>query len=66
MSAKTTTTLFVLLESSSQAVDTDSDIDYPAFVQWETAVLDAWEDGRIYYICSQWSCIYMLPNQTTA
>ena len=27
MSAKTTTTLFVLLESSSQAVDTDSDID---------------------------------------
>jgi len=33
MSAVTTTTLFVLLESSSQAVDTDSDIDYPGFVQ---------------------------------
>jgi len=64
MSAETTTTLFVLLESSSQAVDTDSDIDYPAFVQWETAVFDAWEDGRIYYICSRWSCIYMPPNQT--
>ena len=33
MSAETTTTLFALLESSSQAVDTDSDVDYPAFVR---------------------------------
>jgi len=44
--AETTTALSVLLESSSLAVDTDSDVDYPAFVRWETAVLHAWEhDG---------------------
>jgi len=61
MSAETTTTLSVLLESSSLAIDTDSDIDYPASVWWETAVLDAWEDSRIYCIC-MWSCIYKSNN----
>jgi len=66
MSAETAKPLFVLLESSSQAVDTDSDIDYTTFVQWETAVFDAWEDGRIYYIFWRLSCMYMPPNQTTA
>ena len=65
MSAETTSTLSELLESSSRAIDTDSDIDYPAFVRWETAVLDVWEHGGIYCICTRWSCIYMPPNQTT-
>jgi len=48
MSAETTTALSVLLESSSLAVDKDSDVDYPAFIRWETAVLDAWEHDRFY------------------
>jgi len=36
MSAETTTALSELLESSSLAVDTYSDVDYPAFVRCET------------------------------
>jgi len=65
MCAETTTTLAVLRQSSSLPVDTDSDIDYPAFVRWETAVLDVLEHDGIYCICTQWSCNYIPPNQTT-
>jgi len=60
MSAETTTTLCVglLLESSSLAVDTHSDINNcPAFVRWETAVFDGWEHDGIYCVCTKWSCI---------
>ena len=53
MSAEPTTTLSVLLELSSLAVDTHSDIDYPAFIRWDTAVIDAWEHDGIYCTCTQ-------------